>query len=120
MLIKELISRWFTKWEIGDFHNLPVTDNFTHISPFGTTVGKKEYVKLVESNKEKFLGYQFELHDEIYSNAKACVRYTATQGDFKLDVSEWYYIKDNLIERIIAHYHIGEIRLERQLEDTVS
>lgn len=61
------------------------------------------------------MGYTFEIHDEIYKEDKACVRYTAVQRDFRLDVSEWYYIKNNLIEEIIAHYYIGAIREDRDL-----
>lgn len=115
---KDLIKDWFSKWEEGDFLNLPISENFRHTSPFGTINGEKEYISLVESNKEKFLGYRFEIHDAIYEKDKACVRYTAKQGkDFSLDVSEWYHVKDNLIEEIISYYHIGEIREERELEN---
>ncbi len=116
MNIEFLVKDWFDKWEKGDFHRLPISENFRHTSPFGTIDGKIKYLNLVEENKDKFLGYQFILHDAIYENDKACVRYTAVQGDFRLDVSEWYYAKDNLIEEIIAYYHIGEIREERKLE----
>ncbi len=113
---KALIKKWFSVWEKGDFHNIPVSDTFKHTSPFGTIKGKSVYLDLVESNKDKFLGYCFEIHDGIYGKDNACVRYTAKQGnDYKLDVSEWYYIKDNLIQEIIAYYHIGEIREGRQL-----
>lgn len=118
MLTETLVKRWFEKWDEGDFLNLPVSENFKHTSPFGTINGKKEYISLVEKNQDKFLGYRFEIHDEIYSSDKACVRYTATQGDFTLDVSEWYYIKDDLIEQIMSYYHIGEIREERKLTDS--
>ena len=114
---KALVTTWFEKWEQGDFYNLPVSDNFKHTSPFGTIPGKRKYLELVEANKEKFLGHRFEIHDQIFNSHKACVRYTAIQGDFKLDVSEWYYIKNGLIEEIIAYYHIGEIREERKLKD---
>ena len=115
MDLKTLVKNWFDKWREGDFHNLPVSENFKHTSPFGTIDGKDEYIKLVEENKDKFLGYRFEILDEIYDNEKACVRYTAIQGDFKLDVSEWYYAKNNLIKKIVAYYHIGEIRDDRSL-----
>lgn len=112
---KTLVKKWFEKWLEGDFHNLPVSEHFQHTSPFGTTSGKENYVKLVESNKDKFLGYRFDIIDEIYEANKACVRYRAIQGDFSLDISEWYYIKDNLIEQIFAYYHIGKIRGDRKL-----
>jgi hypothetical protein len=117
MELKRLVKQWFAKWEEGDFHHLPVSENFRHTSPFGTIDGKKQYISLVEANKDKFLGYRFEIHDEIYDKNKACVRYTAIQGDFTLDVSEWYFVKNDLIEAIVSYYHIGEIRDDRKLSN---
>jgi len=118
MNLKALVKEWFEKWEAGDFQDLPIAENFKHTSPFGTINGKKEYIDLVEANKDKFLGYRFEIHDEIYDERKGCVRYTAIQGDFHLDVSEWYYAKNDLIEEIVAYYHIGEIREDRELSNS--
>jgi len=115
MKLEKLVNKWFEKWETGDFHDLPVSENFRHTSPFGIINGKKNYVNLVAANKNKFLGYSFKIHDAIYNGSKACVRYTAVQGDFTLYVSEWYYLKNDLIEEIIAYYHIGEIREERKI-----
>ena len=115
---RRLVKKWFDKWEKGDFLNLPISENIKHTSPFGTINGKKEYFSLVESNKDKFLGYRFEIRDEIFDKDKACVRYTAIQGDFKLDVSEWYYVQNDLIEEIVSYYHIGEIRDERKLKSS--
>ena len=111
------VKNWFDKWQKGDFLNLPITEEFRHTSPFGTIKGRQEYMNLVKDNKEKFLGYRFEIHDAIYSKNKACVRYTATQRDLSLDVSEWYYMHGDLIKEIVAYYHIGEIREERKLSD---
>ena len=117
MEIQDLVKIWFDKWEQGDFLNLPISESFKHTSPFGTIEGKKAYLDLVGKNKDKFLGQTFEVHDGIYDQNKACVRYTARQGeDFNLDVTEWYQIRDDLIQEIIAYYHIGEIREERKLE----
>lgn len=118
MQAKKLVKEWFRKWEEGDFFSLPITENFKHTSPFGTISGKETYLNLAKSNKEKFLGYSFEIIDEIYQENRACVRYLAKQGNrFSLDVSEWYYFKGSLINEIVAYYHIGEIREERQLTD---
>ena len=114
--MEKLVNDWFDKWSNGDYLNLPISESFKHTSPFGTIEGKKTYLDLVEKNKDKFLGYSFKIHDAIYENEKACVRYTARQGDFLLDVSEWYYVKDKLIEEIIAYYHIGDIHEDRKLK----
>lgn len=84
MELDQLIKTWFVKWENGDFLNLPISENFKYASPYGTINGKKEYLDLVEANKDKFLGHRFEIQDTIYDNGKACIRYTAIQGDFRL------------------------------------
>ena len=97
MDIKRLVRKWFDKWEAGDFLDIPISEHFRHTSPYGIIEGKKRYIRLVEANKDKFLGYRFELQDEIYDRDKACVRYRAIQGDCILEVSEWYFAKENMI-----------------------
>lgn len=117
MTTKALVADWFSKWETGNYQNLPIAENFKHTSPFGAINGKKAYLDLVKQNEDKFLNQSFQLHDGIYETNCACVRYTARQGDdFSLDVSEWYYINNGLIEDIHAFYHIGEIRKNRELK----
>lgn len=113
---KLLVKEWFKKWDHGDFMNLPISKNFKHHSPFGIIDGKKTYIEMVNKNKDKFLGYRFVIHDQLFFSGKACVRYLAIQDNFELEVSEWYYFKDNLINEIFAYYHIGEIREDRQLK----
>lgn len=114
--MKNLVDAWFLCWTEGRFEELPISDDFIHTSPFNTFEGKESYLNVVRSNKDKFLGYTFEIHDAIYHEHSACVRYTGRQGDdFSLDVSEWYYEKDNLINKIVSYYHIGEIKEDRQL-----
>lgn len=115
--MEALVKDWFAKWNSGNYMDLPISENFKHTSPFGTVNGKEAYLDLVKVNEDKFLGYNFEIHDMIFEKDRACVRYTGTQGDeFRLDVSEWYYPDGELIGEIVAYYHIGEIRDERQLE----
>jgi hypothetical protein len=110
MTTEQLVNKWFDVWEQGDFENIPVSDNFSHTSPFGTINTKKSYLALVRLNKDQFLGHDFIIHEFISEVNKACVRYTAVKGDFKLDVSEWNYCSNSLIEKIVAYYHIGDIR----------
>ncbi len=114
---ESLVKEWFLKWTTGDFKTLPISENFSHTSPFGTIQGKIAYLDLVSKNKDKFLNYTFKIIDGLYLPHKACVRYTAHQGEaFKLDVSEWYYISNGKINQIFAYYHIGEIIEDRQLK----
>ena len=117
MSLQSLVNTWFEKWEKGEFLDLPITPDFRHVSPFGTIEGKQTYIDLVKANQDRFLGYRFDIHDRIFDGDRGCVRYTAVQGDFRLDVSEWYFARDGLIGTIMAYYHIGEIRADRKLAD---
>ena len=73
-----------------------------------------------QSKQRQVLRPSFKIHDEIFENDRACIRYTAIQGNFNLDVSEWYYFNNDLIETIVAYNHIGEIRGERKLANPPS
>ena len=111
MKLQFIVELWFKTWESGDFKALPISENFKHTSPYGTIIGKKNYLDLVRENKDKFLGHEFEIHDALYEENRTCVRYTAVQGDFRLDVSEWLYIRNNQIEEIISYYNIEKERI---------
>ena len=88
----------------------------TSIEGFVKDIQDDKINQLIEANKDKFLGHRFEFHDEIYNREKACVRYSAIKDNFNLEVSEWYYSKDGLIDKIIAYYNIeGEISNDRKL-----
>ena len=118
MTSKELVKKWFSIWENGDFRNIPVSDNFKHTSPYGTIESKKSYLELVAANEDKFLGNQFEILDEIFETDRACVRYIVSKGDFSMAVSEWHFIKDGCIEEIVAYYNIeGAINEDRKLKN---
>ena len=103
---KHIIDQWFTSWETGNFQDIPITDSFTHTSPYGTIKGKQAYLELVANHTEKFLGHQFMIHDILCESLHACVRYTAKKDQQELEVSEWYYFKDGLINHIVAYYNI--------------
>ncbi len=118
MTAKQLAHAWFEKWRQGDYQHLPITDDFIHTSPYGTIHGREAYLALVEANKDKFLGHEFQSHDLLSADDRACIRYTAVQGDFRLEVTEWHYVSQGKIREIVAYYNIpGEISEERKLAD---
>lgn len=109
-MVEELVNTWFKLWDSGDFMQLPLADNFSHTSPYGTINGKKAYLDLAASNKDMFLGNTFEIHDQIFSDKNACVRYTMRSKTGSLEVTEWFYEKDGLIDRIVSYYNLAEER----------
>lgn len=106
---------WFKKWEAGNFHDLPLTENFRHISPYGTIDGKKAYMELVEANKDAFLGHRFEIHDTLSNDQCVCIRYTAIKQDFQLEVTEWHYFEKELIREVISYYNIEDRQLPEEI-----
>ncbi len=118
MTTKELVLDWFAKWDSGDFKNLPLSDDFQHTSPYGTINGKAKYLGIAEANLQLFLGNEIQIHDQLFEDKKAAVRYTLQNKNkaFTMEVSEWFYISDGLIKEIVAYYNIdGEISEDRQL-----
>ncbi|MEN8788001.1 MAG: nuclear transport factor 2 family protein [Flavobacteriaceae bacterium] len=112
-----IVQKWFECWEEGNFEQLPIADDFKHTSPYGTIEGKSPYLEIVKANRDKFLGHRFKVHDAFYDADKVCVRYSAIKEDFRLEVSEWHYIRNEMIHEIIAYYNIeGGISEERKLE----
>lgn len=114
MNIQLLVRKWFEKWEVGEFLDLPISENFKHTSPYGVIEGKKEYLSLVVANMDKFAGQRFSLHDELYGENKACVRYTVVQDDLTFGVSEWYFAKNGLIEEIMVYYNMDHMNAEER------
>lgn len=112
MKTQELVETWFKIWEAGNFEDLPLADDFVHTSPYGTITGKANYLDLVTANKEQFLGHTFELVDLMFQEHKACIRYIAHHKDSKLEVSEWHYTSNGLIQKIVAYYHIEQQRID--------
>ena len=116
MDITTLVDTWFECWRNGNYQDLPLAEDFSHSSPFGTITGKKAYLELVAANPDKFLGTTITILDRLEGSHSACVRYHLEQEDFQMEVSEWIYAKDGLVRSIHAYYHIGEIREDRQLD----
>ncbi len=116
-MVKEICAKWFDCWETGDFENLPISEDFEHCSPYGTIIGRDTYLDLVRANRAKFLENKIQIEDDIYFEDKAAFRYKIhnTAEHFEMEVSEWIYVKDGLIQRIHAYYQVGDIPEEREL-----
>lgn len=105
-MVLTLVRKWFECWEKGNLEELPIAPGFIHISPYGRIEGRDVYLRLVKDNLDKFLGHTFEIHELIGGDSVACCRYTASKDDFKLEVSEWHYMEEEQITKVIAYYDI--------------
>lgn len=110
MNIRQLIDTWFTIWNKESLNELLISENFKHTNLFGTIEGKKAYFDLVATRSNKFLGYRFLIYDGLLDAPKAGVRYAAIPNHFRLEVREWYLIKNDHIASIIASLFMVDIR----------
>jgi hypothetical protein len=107
--LEDLVKTWFEMWSTGDYRSLPLAGEFTHTSPYGTIEGREEYLRIVADNEDQFLGFEFQILDELYDADKASVRYTARSGDHVLEASEWFFGDGENISSIISYYNIGDV-----------
>ena len=110
MSIQELVHTWFELWKTGEFESLPLSENFTHTSPYGTVKSRAAYFALAAANREAFTGNTFDIHEMLFDKNRACIRYTMNSPTGTLEVSEWIYETNGLISKIIAYYNLQEER----------
>ncbi|MBT8143023.1 MAG: nuclear transport factor 2 family protein [Gammaproteobacteria bacterium] len=108
------IQKWFDVWESGKLEELPVTDDFSHTSPFGTIAPKSAYLEIVSKNRAEFLGNVFTILDQIQEGNKLVVRYDLSNKNTGLEmrVCECYELEGDLINEIHAYYNIGNAEIK--------
>ena len=85
---------------------------------YSTPVHKHLLIAFLKNNliiTSQFLGHKFEIHDELYMENRACVRYTSHKGEHLMEVCEWFYKGKNYIEKIVSYYNVGNVSYEKDL-----
>lgn len=108
-----IVEQWFECWRSGDTDNLPIADDFTHTSPFGTIEGKERYLEIVAKNKQDFLGNTLTVIKQINEGDNVCVQFEQSNKNTGLEmtVCEWYELEGNIIKSIRSFYNIGNAEI---------
>ena len=108
------VASWFRCWETGELDELPISDNFSHSSPFGLIEGKQRYLEIVNKNRNDFLGNTLTVLKEINEANKVCVQFKQENNNTGLEmvVCEWYEIENNTILSIQSFYNIGNAEIK--------
>jgi len=109
-----VIKKWFECWETGNIDALPITDNFSHTSPFGTIQPKKRYLEIVSKNKKDFLENKLTVLKQIKEGNEVCVQFEQknTNTGLEMTVCEWYVLDGNLIKAIRSFYNVGDAEIK--------
>ncbi len=109
-----VVKKWFDCWETGNTQELPIAEDFSHTSPFGTIKSKKRYMEIVDNNKKDFLGNTLRVTKQIREGDTVCVQFEQKNGNTGLEmtVCEWYEIEGNLIREIRSFYNIGNAEIK--------
>jgi ketosteroid isomerase-like protein len=85
-----------------DYSSLPLSEDITHVSPFGTITGRKPFIeacKLVVSETREII-----LQDLLEEGDSVSVRYEAVTPVRRMPITEWYTLRNGLIARIDAYF----------------
>lgn len=112
--LNPVVQKWLQCWEQGDIDNLPITDDFSHSSPFGLIKPKSRYLEIVNKNKADFLGNSLKVIDHIEEGDKACIQFEQKNKNTGLEmtVCEWYELEGDKIKAIQSFYNIGDAKIE--------
>ncbi|WP_353777713.1 nuclear transport factor 2 family protein [Winogradskyella sp. 3972H.M.0a.05] len=107
--INPIVKKWIECWSNGNIEDLPITEDFSHTSPFGTITPKSKYMDIVLKNREDFLDNTLTVIKQIEEGNNVCVQFEQKNANTGLEMSvcEWYSIEGNLIKEIRSYYNIG-------------
>ena len=109
-----IVKKWFDCWNTGNIEDLPVSEDFSHTSPFGTIESKSKYMDIVLKNKKDFLGNTLTVLKQIREGNTICVQFEQKNKNTGLEmtVCEWYEIEGDKIEQIRSFYNIGNAEIK--------
>ena len=101
--IRSIARRWIEVWGVGNPASLPLADDFTHTSPFGTIRGRAKYLEIVEPMAEANVA-ALHVKDVIAEGNRAAILLTMDIPGATVDCCDWLVIEDNLIRSVHSHY----------------
>lgn len=109
-----VLAKWFSCWESGNTEELPISEDFSHTSPFGTINPKSKYLDIVNKNKKDFLGNTLTVTKQIREGDNVCVQFEQKNSNTGLEmtVCEWYVIEGDLIKEIRSFYNVGNATIK--------
>jgi len=112
--VHPLVKQWFSCWENGNIEALPISDDFSHTSPFGTIEPKERYLEIVLKNKKDFLGNTFTILKQIQEGNNVCVQFEQKNANTGLEmiVCEWYVMDGDAIKEIRSFYNVGDASIQ--------
>ena len=112
--IHPIVKKWFDCWESGNLDELPIVEDFSHTSPFGTIHTKNRYMEIVNKNKKDFLGNTLTVTKQIQEGNQVCVQFEQKNSNTGLEmtVCEWYVLEGDFIKTIRSFYNIGNAELK--------
>jgi len=109
-----VVAKWFSCWESGKTEELPISEDFSHTSPFGTIHPKSRYMDIVNKNKKDFLGNTLTVTKQIREGNNVCVQFEQKNSNTGLEmtVCEWYIINGDEIIEIRSFYNVGNASIK--------
>ncbi len=100
---QRLARVWIETWQTGDPLTLPLTEDFTHESPFGVITRREKYLETVIPMAKKNVA-RLRVEDAIGEGDRACVLFTMETPSGPVACCDWLTLRDGKIAAVRSHY----------------
>jgi len=105
---ERLARAWIEGWNEGKPYDIPLSEGFTHESPFGTIEGREKYLEWMKPMIGK--GPALKIVKTMGEDDEAVVRYEMEAGGGTIPCCDWVSVKGGEIVAITAFYDATNLR----------
>lgn len=105
---KLLAETWLTCWKEGRPDDIPLAEDFVHVSPFGRIEGRRNYLDTVKPLAAKTV-VRIEVKRTIAAPGEAAILYDTVAPDHTRGAVDWVFVKDGEITEIHSFYDASKI-----------
>lgn len=102
--MEEQARNWILVWNDGDPRSLPLADDFSHTSPYGTITGRETYLDTVIPQAKQSV-MRLTVDDVLVAGPRAVVRYRMEgSGGSVTPACDWLEFTDDRLARVWSYY----------------
>lgn len=103
-----LARAWIQGWIDGTPYEIPLADDFTHESPFGTIEGREKYLEFMKPMIGK--GPEIAIVKTIGAGDEAAIWYAMKTPGGSVPGCDWVHTRDGEITAITSFYDATSLR----------
>jgi len=107
--VEKLASIWIDYWIAGKPDEIPLAENFTHLSPFGTVSGREKYLEWVKPLAAKNVA-SLKIFKTLGKGDEAVIWFEMKTPNSVVQCCDWVHTIDSEIVSINSFYDATDLR----------